>query len=126
MIFEYGAQVNYLSSINVDDPGNCALEVDLGFGYFTYFASRTTLGSTSTVSFGPINPDIPVMSSKYGMDYERFEYNISKLYKRIKGFISANYGKLHCLAVKKVDPEEVYSQMPDMATYFRRIGEEVY
>ena len=91
MKFDYLYKIQKESSIEIEDIGNCALDVfnDLGFEWLLLV--RTIDGMTHIVEFGPIVANLEYLPANVSYTYNRFEYSDSKIYKRIEKFLADGY-----------------------------------
>lgn len=88
MHFDYFATVKKQESIDIEDIGNCALEVynDLGFEWLLII--KTHDGMTEAIEYGPLIPDIERPPANVGYSYSRFEFKEGKIYKKIDKFLN--------------------------------------
>lgn len=91
MNFEYLVKIQKESSINVDDIGNCALDVynDLGFEWVLLINTRE--GTTEIIEYGPIIPDLKVPPVKVLYTYDRMDFSEKKISHRISSFLNDGY-----------------------------------
>ena len=115
MHFEYLVKIKKESSIDIDNIGNCALDVfnDLGFEWLLLI--RTIEGTTQIVEFGPTIPDIeyPPASVKYS--YDRIDFSESKIINRIQKFLTDGYRNI--TQAFEITQEEAKEKMKNLVDY---------
>ena len=91
MNFEYLVKIQKESSIDVDDIGNCALDVynDLGFEWVLLINTRE--GTTEIIEYGPIIPDLEYPPTKVLYTYDRMDFSEKKIINRISSFLNDGY-----------------------------------
>ena len=91
MIFEYDEQPTFTQSIDVVDIGNMCLKCSAALGSVYYLRTKTVMGKTSMVMFGPVvdgaEPDAPLFNGFF-VNYKRFDYKESQIIKDTKSFIN--------------------------------------
>ena len=115
MKFEYLVKIKKESSIEIENIGNCALDVfnDLGFEWLLLI--RTIDGMTQIVEFGPIVADIEYLPANVSYTYNRFEYNDSKIYKRIEKFLTDGYRNI--TQAFEIEQKEAKQKMKNLVDY---------
>lgn len=88
MIFEYAVQKIFMQAIDIVDIGNFGIRCTNSKGYEYYLLTRTTLGKTSILTFGPILPDIPVLVDKFAVAFTKIDYKESKIEKAVQTYIN--------------------------------------
>lgn len=115
MRFEYLVKIQKESSIEIDNIGNCALDVfnDLGFEWLLII--HTVEGTTQIVEFGPLLPDLDYPPAKVSYTYDRMDFSESKLHTRISKFLTDGYrGVTQAFEISK---EEAKDKMKSLVDY---------
>ena len=115
MTFEYMMRTVVDASIEIDDPGNCALRANNDSGEEFYLIVKTELGWTEMLTFGPIIPDISQLPRSSSCNYSRIEYSEYKINSAIQKFLNNPYSKITQVMV--VDKEEAKSCIKNLADY---------
>lgn len=103
MNFEYMRTESYLDSIDIEDIGNCFINVINDSAEEWYMRIDTSLGFTNVTTFGPMVVDSDDISNVYSYNNFCMEYNEKKIYKVIRDFI--NNPKRDITQVMEVDEE---------------------
>lgn len=114
MNFEYLVKIKKESSINIDDIGNCALDVfnDLGFEWLLLI--HTKEGLTQIVEFGPLLPDIEHPPTKVSYTYDRLDFAEGKIINRISKFLTDGYrGVTQAFEITQQEAKEKMKNLVD-------------
>ena len=122
--FEFNNQFVPQSLIDVDEIGQFALEASNDQGYFWYLLVRTSLGTVTIASCGPVVPDVKLLPSGYSCWISRMEYKEQKLEKAINTWLNDKNKAL--TEAKLIDIDEAIDQFVDLGDYLRNFGDEVY
>lgn len=96
MIVDYKAQRTYDATLQIDDPGNCAImchgsfrdnRVTLPGDYYMIVA--TVMGRTTIIKWGPLVPDISELPNGYTLDVKSFNYKEPTIEREITMFINS-------------------------------------
>lgn len=88
MNFRYMKTETFLDSIEIEDIGNCYLDVLNDEGREWLLCMNTELGWTSLTLFGPIVADLDKPAQSFYLSHSEFEYSDKKVYKTISDFIN--------------------------------------
>lgn len=88
MQFEYLQVQTAMSSIDIDDIGNCCLQCFSDFGETKVLIIKTIDGISEIITYGPINIDVKELPDYVDYTYQRMEYNQRKIAKIIDKFIN--------------------------------------
>ena len=117
MLYDYSGVKTFSATLEVDDPGNCAI---LANGYYPiakgvklpgdyYMIVRTVDGITTILKWGPVT-DLPDLPSGYSLDVKAFKYKESSIHREIQLFL--NDGQKFIYDAKVVEREEALEQTP--------------
>ena len=115
MNFEYLVKIKREASIDIEDIGNCALDVynDLGFEWLLLIHTRE--GLTQIVEFGPLLADMEVPPSTVNYSYERINFSESKLRNKISRFLTD--GNKSVTQAFEVTHQEAKEKMKNLVDY---------
>ncbi len=115
MNFEYLVKVKKESSINIDNIGNCALDVfnDLGFEWLLLI--HTKEGNTQIVEFGPLLPDLDYPPAKMSYTYDRIDFSEGKIINRISKFLNDGYRNV--TQAFEITQQEAKDKMKNLVDY---------
>lgn len=115
MNFEYLVKIKKESSIDIEDIGNCAIDVfnDLGFEWVLLI--RTIEGNTQIVEFGPTLPDLDYPPSSVKYSYDRIDFSESKLINRISKFLTDGYRNI--TQAFEITQQEAKEKMKNLVDY---------
>ena len=77
--YDYNTQTVLMSSIDVEDIGNCVLEAVDQNGCYHYLIVSTANGYSKVVEWGPVIPDVDIVPSGYKSAYSYMSYSDSKI-----------------------------------------------
>lgn len=88
MTFEYLQRIVVDAQLEVEDIGQCVIlgRNDLGEEY--YLVTRTEMGYTEQIQFGPVCPEVDILPFNVAMFYSRFEFSQLKIEKSIDKFLN--------------------------------------
>lgn len=88
MTFDYLQRITVNAQLDVDNIGQCFIlgRNDLGEEY--YLITRTTLGFTEVITYGPVCPEIGILPVNVSMYYTRFEFSQRKIENLIDRFLN--------------------------------------
>lgn len=88
MNFEYLKTETYMDSIDIEDTGNCVININNDDAQEWFMKIDTYLGWTSVTTFGPMVIDSDTMPTFYSYNHFEMEFNEKKIYKTIRDFIN--------------------------------------
>lgn len=88
MLFKYLKTEAYMDSIDIDDIGNCFLQIYNDEGKEWLMSVKTKLGWTIVKTFGPFILDSNTMDSNFSYFKKELEFKEKKLYNIIDDFIN--------------------------------------
>lgn len=115
MNFEYLIKIQKESSIDIEDIGNCALDVfnDLAFEWILLI--HTKEGVTEIVEFGPLIADLEYPPATVNYSYERMNFSESKLRTRISRFLNDGYRSV--TQAFEITQQEAKEKMKNLVDY---------
>ena len=123
-IFEFDLQPAFMSNIDIENIGDFALEVNNDDGFFWYLIVKTSLGTSTICTCGPLVPDVDLLPSGFSQSLNRMPYKEDKLVKQISLFL--NDGKKKITKAVLIPIEDAISQFRDMSDYLERLDEGLY
>ena len=88
MTFDYLERVVVDGQLEVEDIGQCAIQANNDLGEEYYLITKTELGWTELLDYGPFVPDLELLPINYNIKYSRIEYNQSKIERAIDKFLN--------------------------------------
>lgn len=88
MTFDYLERVVVDGELEVNNIGDCIIQGQNDFAEKWYLIIKTELGWTDIMDYGPIIPDVELLSPNFKILYNRIEYNQGKLEKTIDKFLN--------------------------------------
>jgi hypothetical protein len=116
MTFEYSVQKTFNQSIDVVDSGNTALRCTSRLKDDYYVITKTVLGKTSIIKFGPVCSDIDVLINDFSVSYKKMDYKESAIFKEIDKFI--NDFRKEIETVEEVTEFEAWQDFPAVQQLF--------
>jgi rhamnose utilization protein RhaD (predicted bifunctional aldolase and dehydrogenase) len=119
MVFEFSIQKTFNQSIDVVDMGNTALRCISKLKDEYYLITKTILGKTSIIKFGPVCPDIDVLINDFSVSYKKVDYKEAVIYKEIDKFI--NDYKKDIETVEEITEFEAWQAFPAIQQLFENV-----
>lgn len=115
MNFDYLARIQRESSIDIENIGNCALDVynDLGFEWLLII--HTKEGQTEMIEYGPLLPDLNYPPAKVNYSYERIDFAEGKIVNKITKFLNDSYRNI--TQAFEIEKEEAMSKMKSLVDF---------
>lgn len=108
--FKYNSQVTLVSSIEVEDICNCALEAEDQSGNFHYLIVVTEEGETTIITFGPVLPDLVGLPNGYASSYVCYAgYTDTKIQKYIRKWVLGGK-KINFVSIKQISIQDAVAQ----------------
>ena len=122
MLYDYSGTRTFTATLEVDDPGNCAI---LANGYYPvgkgiklpgdyYMIVRTVDGMTTILKWGAVT-DLTELVSGYSLDVKVFKYKEASIHREIQLFL--NDGQKFIYDAKVIDKEEALKYTPKDYNY---------
>jgi len=124
MLFEFNQELQFMSDIDINDIGQFAIEANNDEGMFWYLIVRTSLGTCTITSCGPLVPDLELLPSGFTQKLERIPFKEDKLCKYISMFLN-DKGKKITKAVE-IEIEDAIEQFKDLKEYLENYSEEIF
>lgn len=116
MIFEFSVQKTFNESIDVVDIGNTALRCISKNMEVYYLITKTIMGKTSIIKFGPVCPDIEMLVNDFSAYYKKIDYKENLIFKEIDKFI--NDYKKEISEVEEITEYEAWQDFPAVQQLF--------
>ena len=113
----YNLQQTLTNSVYVEDVGNCALEAIDEQGTHHYFLTKTVMGRTFTLTFGPLVPDIEELPKSYSVTYTKKNYDDEGLAKTIQAWAAPKKGS-NIVSIKQIPLEDAIMLYRDASLSF--------
>ena len=120
MQIEYAYELKAGDCLQLDQPGNCAIEANTIDGLFFYLIIDTRLGWTRIMEYGPVNPLTEGMEDSCACSFDRFEWNTKKLTKAVDTFLNKNRNKIRIFQAKEVDRQYALSQCRSIIDFMKK------
>lgn len=122
MLFDYNATRTFSQTLQIDDPGNCAIHGEGTFrdGKITfegdyYLVVKTVMGKTTFIKWGPLMPDFDALPNTFKLEVKTTPYKEATIAKEIQGFI--NDGLKGIQAATEILIEEAIELLPQPDNY---------
>ena len=74
MIFEFKPEMCYMEQLDVEDIGNVCIRAISEHELEYYIITKTILGKTFILKFGPILPDLQALWSGFSVNFSKIDY----------------------------------------------------
>ena len=122
MLFDYSATKTFNQTLQIDDPGNCAIHGEGSFrdGKVTlpgdyYMIVKTVMGKTTFIKWGPIMPDIDLLPNTFKLEVKTSTYKEATIAKEIQSFINDGFKNIQ--NATEILPEEAFEFLPHEDNY---------
>lgn len=115
MHFDYLVKLKKEESIDIENIGNCAIEVWNNLGFEWLLIIKTNEGLTEVVEYGPLLPDIKYPPANVSYTYSRFDFSESKISKRIDKFLNDGYRNI--TQAFEISRDEAASRMRNLVEF---------
>lgn len=119
MVFEFSVQKTFNQSIDVVDMGNTALRCTNKLMDSYYLITKTVMGKTYFIKFGPVCSDLEVLLDDFSVSYKKIDYKEGAIYKEIDKFI--NDFKKEIDTIEEVTEYEAWQDFPKIQQYFENV-----
>lgn len=117
--FEYNPQLVFMSQVEVEDIGNLYLRGTNNMGSEYYFLTRTIMGKTHILKFGPTIPDVELLLETFSTEYKKIDYKESTIKNEINKFI--NDSKKFITTIDILDLEEAINCYPRIIEIYKNL-----
>lgn len=117
---EFNQQLTYQNYIDIDDIGQCAIEMFTEEGFNHYIVVTTSMGSTTIATCGPINNEIDLVPNGFNISLTRMDFNEQKIIKFINLYL--NNKKLKINSASEIDMSQALDSFKDLGNYLRNGG----
>jgi len=125
--FCYNGEVMWSDEITLESLGNVSLEAIDAVGRSHFLITRTALGETTYLEFGPLYKENELLPDNHDIHFERFEYSDNALIKKITKFLGPKKfignKKVKITEVKELDVNEALSYGIDPFKYLMNYSE---
>ena len=121
---EFNQQLMPQNVIDIEEIGQFAVEAWNDDGYYYYLIVRTSLGTTSIASCGPVIPDVDLLPSGFTTSLEKMAYKEDKLSRSITMWLNDRSKKI--TQAKIIDIDEAIDQFRDLGEYLRNYSEDTF
>ena len=119
MIFDYAVTKTFNQSIDVVDIGNMALQCTNIEGAMFYLLTKTIMGKTSILTFGPVCPDLEILLDGYTLSYKKIDYKESKIYNEVSKYINDFRKEIN--SIEEITEYEAWQAFPAVQQYFENV-----
>lgn len=111
--------------IDIAELGNFALEgINEKDGLYYYLLVKTSLGTSSIFSFGPVVPDVELLPENYSFTYQRTPFKDTKMKMIVTKWLNDFKRKISVANI--ISEDEFVNNIRDIKLYINMYGDEVY
>ena len=119
MVFEFSVQKTFTQAIDVVDMGNTALRCISKNADNFYIITKTVMGKTHVLKFGPVCPDIDALIEDFYVSYKKLDYKEMAIFKEIDKFINDYKKDIDC--VEEITEFEAWQDFPQIQHLFDNV-----
>lgn len=127
MLIDYSATKTFTETLQLDDPGNCAIHGEGTFkdGKVTfegdfYMIIKTIMGKTTFIKWGPLIPDLETLPNTFKLEIKTSPYKEPTIEKEIKNFINDGFKNIQ--KAEEILPEEAIEFLPNEDNYWSTLS----
>jgi len=126
MIFEFNATRTFNETLQIDDIGNCAIRCEgimqegrIKMPADYYLITKTVMGKTGILKFGPVMPDLNEMQSTFSVAFKKINYKEQAIEHEIDMFI--NDGRKAITKAEAITEFEAFDAYPSAEDTFNNL-----
>ena len=119
MIFEFKPEMCYMEQLDVEDIGNVCIRAISEQELEYYIITKTILGKTFILKFGPILPDLQALWSGFSVNFNKIDYKEGKIIKEISTMLNNSNPKDKIAKAEVVTEYEAFSIFPDIIELYK-------
>ena len=119
MIFEFKPEMCYMEQLDVEDIGNVCVRATSEHGLEYYIITKTILGKTFILKFGPILPDLQTLWPGFSVNFSKIDYKEGKIIKEISAMLNNSNPKDKIAKAEVVTEYEAFSIFPDIIELYK-------
>lgn len=124
-VIEFANEFVPQNSIDISDIGNFALEgINEKDGFYYYLLVKTSLGTSSIFSFGPVIPDVELLPENYTFSYQRTSCKDVKIKMLVSKWLNDYKRKITTANI--ITEDEFKNNIKDFKLYIDMCGNERY
>lgn len=112
--FEFDSKQVFIKKLEVEDLGNAAILCRTDDGKEYAILSKTFLGKTILLKYGPYLPDIDMLNFNLELSFKKFDYKEDLIIREIEKYLQDP--RKGITEAEVVSEDVVLSQMPTQAT----------
>lgn len=125
MQFDFANELKATNFIDIDNIGNFALEaINEDDGFYYYLLTKTTLGTSTIIHYGPVIPDINRLPDNYSINFERVKFNDKKIVMWINKWLNDKFR--HITSAYIIDENQFKDNYKDVKEYIENYGDDIY
>ena len=119
MIFEFKPEMCYMEQLDVEDIGNVCIRAISEQELEYYIITKTILGKTFILKFGPILPDLQALWSGFSVNFNKIDYKEGKIIKEISTMLNNSNPKDKIAKAEVITEYEAFSIFPDIIELYK-------
>ena len=119
MIFEFKPEMCYMEQLDVEDIGNVCIRAISEHELEYYIITKTILGKTFILKFGPILPDLQALWSGFSVNFNKIDYKEGKIIKEISTMLNNSNPKDKIAKAEVITEYEAFSIFPDIIELYK-------
>lgn len=117
--FEYLYTRTAMAELQIDDIGNCAIQICDDRGKTAFMVIKTVMGKTRMFKFGPYQIDLYELPNETICSYEKIDFSQNRLQTEIRSFLNSR--GMNVTQAMEIPIEEAFAQYRDLCEYMRNI-----
>lgn len=118
MEFEYFVTHSANGVLDIDDIGNCAIDIFNDDGLEMVMVIDTNLGATRVLTYGPFNPDLERLPNSVVCDLTQFPFSHTLINRTIRTFL--NNWKFRATQAFEIDKNEALNKCRNIIEYMHQ------
>ena len=119
MIFEFKPEMCYMEQLDVEDICNVCIRATSEHELEYYIITKTILGKTFILKFGPILPDLQALWSGFSVNFSKRDYKEGKIIKEISTMLNNSNPKDKIAKAEVITEYEAFSIFPNIIELYK-------
>lgn len=123
-LIEYSKVETFDKVIDIVDIGNTGLEVETTTGFYYYLLTKTVMGKTLILTFGPIFEEPDLLLEEFALNIKVVDYKEPMIIKTINKYVNAPLIAKNITNIQELTEYELLQKIPQIDQLIANFGKE--
>lgn len=123
-LIEYSKVETFDKVIDIVDIGNTSLEIETTEGFYYYLLTKTVMGKTLILTFGPIFEEASLFLKDFNLNCKIVDYKEQIIIKIINKYVNTPLIAKNITNVQELTDYELLQKIPDVEQIIANFGKE--